>query len=72
MKDITVVFDTNAYRYLTYKSANNNLVISDFFEKEAVKNIDALANPFVMQELCAHLNNKNDPAYQNCREAIGI
>lgn len=66
------VFDTNAYRNLTFglsvedsKQAAQRLV-----GYETAAKTKALANPFVIWELIAHLDDTNDPAYTHCRNAI--
>jgi len=67
-----VVFDTNAYRVLTYgcsiaesKAKARNLADSEFFTKTK-----ALANPFVIWELISHLADTEDPAYNHCLNAL--
>lgn len=67
-----VVFDTNAYRVLTYgcsveesKAKARNLANS-----ESAAQTKALANPFVIWELISHLADTEDPAYSHCLNAL--
>lgn len=66
------IFDTNGYRELTY---NKNILeldveLADLVSREKSKNIQGLANPFVMLELTSHLANSTDLAYTNCLHSV--
>jgi hypothetical protein len=67
-----VLFDTNAYRVLIEGKKKDNIrkEIQEYREKEIKKNIQAMASPVVMTELCAYLADINDPAYSRCKMAI--
>lgn len=67
-----IVFDTNAYRVLTYglsleESRSKTLLLRQAEQKAG---IFALANPFVIWELVGHLGDKSDPAYHYCLNAL--
>jgi hypothetical protein len=67
-----VVFDTNAYRVLTYgltlENARARAVQLRDLERPAGET--ALANPLVVWELLTHLAESSDPAYANCLNAL--
>lgn len=67
-----VVFDTNAYRYFTAScdwEASKAKTIK-LREVEKAAGVMALANPFVIWELVAHLADENDPHYLFCLNAL--
>lgn len=66
------VFDTNVYRELTYDKSHNEStdLMKTIADLERSKNIQALANPYVMLELISHLADENDPAYHNCLSSV--
>jgi hypothetical protein len=67
-----VVFDTNAYRYLTegcdWETSKAKTIKLRDVEKAA--GVMALANPFVIWELIAHLADETDPHYSLCLNAL--
>ena len=67
-----VVFDTNAYRVLTYgltlKNARARAVQLRDLERGAGEM--ALESPLVVWELLTHLADSSDPAYANCLNAL--
>ena len=67
-----VIFDTNAYRYLTTDREYDEL--DGYMEKvkrrERENNIEALMSPTVAMELLAHVANRKDPIYNKCLKAI--
>ena len=67
-----VIFDTNAYRELTFgkDSSQINFKISELISNESKNGIQAFSNPFVMLELASHLADVNDKAYQNCKSSV--
>jgi hypothetical protein len=67
-----VVFDTNAYRYFTEScdwEASKAKTIK-LREVEKAAGVMALANPFVIWELIAHLADETDPHYHFCLNAL--
>lgn len=71
MKNVNVVFDTNAYRNLTF-----NLNVEESKErfneiklKEEECNITSLLNSVTLMELMTHLADKADASYENCKMA---
>ena len=71
MKDLSVVFDTNAYRNLCSRvSSSDRLTGNSLRESEQRRNISAFANPYVLMELASHLWDKSDPHYDQCRCAL--
>ena len=66
------IFDTNAYREYTYNKNISGLdaELADLVSIEKSKNIQSLANPFVMLELTSHLANTTDLAYKNCLHSV--
>ncbi len=67
-----VVFDTNAYRNLTFglTTEESRRIARKLADAEHAQGTKALANPFVIWELVSHLANSSDPAYQNCMNAV--
>jgi hypothetical protein len=67
-----VVFDTNAYRVLTYGCSLNEskAMARNLADAELAVKTKALANPFVIWELISHLADTEDPAYQHCLNAL--
>jgi hypothetical protein len=63
-----VIFDTNAYRELTFGLSLNDARNKSFQLRQLEVNSGhfALANPVVIWELVAHLADPTDPAYANC------
>lgn len=70
--DHIVVFDTNAYRNLTFglTTDESRRIARKLADAEHAQGTKALANPFVIWELVSHLANSSDPAYQNCMNSI--
>jgi hypothetical protein len=66
-----VIFDTNAYRNLVTGKTFEEIdgLISDIKAREAVNDIQTLLSPIVVQELLAHLADKNDSAFEKCLKA---
>lgn len=67
-----VTFDTNAYRELVYGKSDSEVVstLERLLWRERHNGVQALANPFVLLELAAHLSDSCDRAYHDCRAAI--
>lgn len=67
-----VVFDTNAYRNLTFglTTDESRKIARKLADAEFACGTKALVNPFVIWELVAHLANPGDPAYKNCMNAV--
>jgi hypothetical protein len=66
-----VVFDTNAYRDYCHKILPGSALKMEAIRTyESSRQIRALANPFVIMELAAHLTDDQDPDYANCRCAL--
>lgn len=67
-----VVFDTNAYRVLTYGCSldESKTMARNLADVELAMKTKALANPFVIWELISHLADAKDPAYQHCLNAL--
>lgn len=67
-----VIFDTNAYRYLStgreYDELDKYLEKVNHREKE--NGIETLISPIVAKELLAHVANRNDPSFDKCLRAI--
>lgn len=67
-----VVFDTNAYRYFTagcdWEASKAKTI--KLWEVEKATGVMALANPFVIWELIAHLSDVTDPHYLLCLNAL--
>jgi len=66
-----VIFDTNAYRYMSTGRSFEEL--DKFIEKvkyrELQNNIETLISPIVTKELLAHLADKSDPSFEKCLNA---
>lgn len=66
-----VIFDTNAYRYLTrgisFSDIDNYMV--DVKNRERENDIKALFSPIVAKELLAHIADVNDSAFDKCLRA---
>lgn len=67
-----VIFDTNAYRYLTQGKSFDQVekTIRKFKEKEAEKGIVALMNSIVVEELLAHVAEPSDSSHEICVNAL--
>jgi hypothetical protein len=67
-----VTFDTNAYRELVHGKSDSEVVstLEGLLCRERHRGVQALANPFVLLELAAHLSDNRDRAYQDCKVAI--
>ena len=67
-----VVFDTNAYRNLTFglTTDDSRKVARRLADEELASGTKALVNPFVIWELVAHLADSSDPAYENCMNSV--
>lgn len=67
-----VIFDTNAYRNLTFglSAEQAKAIARQLADAELAAGIKALVNPFVIWELVAHLADSNDPAYIYCMNAV--
>lgn len=67
-----VVFDTNAYRILTYGRSveESREVARRLADVELASGIKALANPFVIWELVSHLADPDDQAFVHCQNAL--
>lgn len=67
-----VIFDTNAYRYLTsdlsLTEARTQALRLRALERNA--GVFALASPIVIWELIGHLGDSSDPAYSRCLNAL--
>jgi hypothetical protein len=69
---LRVVFDTNAYRTLVHGLSVNDAenAIGQLRSREELAGIQAVASPYVMLELLAHLADRNDLAYADCLSAV--
>lgn len=67
-----MVFDTNAYRNLTFglTTDDSRKIARKLADTELSCGIKALANPFVIWELVAHLADSSDSAYENCMNSV--
>ncbi len=67
-----VVFDTNAYRNLTFglTSDDSRKTARVLADAELSCGTKALVNPFIIWELVSHLADSNDPAYENCMNSV--
>ena len=67
-----VIFDTNAYRYLSTGKSYEEIdkLIKKVKYREQKENIETLISPIVAKELLAHVANKNDPSFEKCLKAI--
>ena len=67
-----VIFDTNGYRNLTFglKTDQSRKIARELADAELARGTKALANPFVIWELVAHLADSDDPAYENCMNSL--
>ena len=67
-----VIFDTNAYRELTYdKTIDETILLIEAIRlKEVSKNMIAFASTIVWHELFSHLADPNDKAFDNCYRAL--
>lgn len=67
-----VIFDTNAYRNLTFGCSldESREKVLKLREKEQTSGVMALANPYVIWELIGHLADQKDPAYDYCMNAL--
>jgi len=74
MKNLSVIFDTNAYREFSYYFGGDFSEIVNNMEKlvyiERKKEIEAYISPPVLLELFSHLANPNDRAYKNCKYSV--
>lgn len=70
----SVIFDTNAYREITRDKDFDSCVdtINQLRYKESKQQINAFISPVVLMELFAHLADKNDPHYDNCKNASAM
>lgn len=66
-----IIFDTNAYRNLTVNRSFDECkkIIDRIVTQEAINNNLSFLSPIVLIELAAHLNDTNDKAYLNCKNA---
>lgn len=66
-----VIFDTNAYRYLTrgipFSDIDSCMV--DLKNRESANDIKALFSPIVAKELLAHIADESDSAFDKCLKA---
>jgi len=71
-KKFGIVFDTNAYRELTY--GKNTQQAKEYFQviykKEDIFGFQAFATPLVMLELLSKLADTNDPSYHYHKSAV--
>ena len=69
---LAVIFDTNAYRKLTYEKSiiEAKEIIEKLRFDEKKNNVKAFAYPFVMLELANHLSDEADKSFENCLSAI--
>lgn len=67
-----VIFDTNAYRNLTFGCSleDSRAKVLKLRKKEQDSGVMALANPFVIWELIGHLAEKKGPSYDYCMNAL--
>lgn len=66
-----VIFDTNAYRYLTRGISFSDIdaYMVDVKNREKANGIKALFSPIVAKELLAHIADVNDSAFDKCLRA---
>lgn len=71
MQNANIVFDTNAYRNLTFGLTEQET--KDLFDKvrtaEEAKSITSILSAVTLMELMAHLADSADPAYHHCKIA---
>ncbi len=67
-----VIFDTNAYRYLSSGKSFDEIdkLIKKVKYRESKNDIETLISPVVAKELLAHVANKKDPSFEKCLKAI--
>lgn len=67
-----VIFDTNAYRYLSTGRTFDEIdkLIEKVKYREQKNHIETLISPIVAKELLAHVANKKDPSFDKCLKAI--
>ena len=67
-----VIFDTNAYRHFVVGKDEQTVRqdMQQILSNEEARNIQAMANPFVCQELITHLSDANDPSYYMCLNGL--
>lgn len=67
-----VVFDTNAYRNLTFglSTDSSRKKARKLADTELSRGTKALANPFIIWELVSHLADPTDPAFENCMNSL--
>ena len=72
MQVTQVIFDTNAYRAITYKNTVSESIasIDKIRQKESLQNITAFASPIVRMELFCHLIDEKDEFFDNCHRAL--
>jgi hypothetical protein len=71
MQNVNVIFDTNAYRNLTFgltEQQTKNL-FDKVRAKETSKNITSILSTVTLMELLTHLADKTDPGYHHCKIA---
>lgn len=71
-KNRIAIFDTNAYRVLSYDLSLTETKdkTARIIECERNEHVLSLANPYVIWELLAHLADENDSAYEQCLNAL--
>jgi hypothetical protein len=69
-----IIFDTNAYRNLTVNKSFDECkkIMEKIVAQEAINNNLSFLSPIVLIELAAHLNDVNDKAYHNCKNAYAL
>ncbi|MEI6088997.1 MAG: hypothetical protein WCR42_00945 [bacterium] len=74
MQNLNIIFDTNAYRNLTFGLTEQQT--REIFDKvrseESLRNITSILSTVTLMELMTHLADKADPSYHHCKiAAIG-
>lgn len=72
MKKYLTIFDTNAYRNLTYGFTISDVqtIIKDIKRLENSNGYKAYSSPFVPVELGYHLCDHSDPGYEPCKVSL--
>lgn len=69
MENASVILDTNAYRYISYRLSQDETVyvLEQIKRLERENDIVSYAAHVVAAELLSHLYDEDDPHYKNCR-----
>ena len=71
MKNVSVIFDTNAYRDLCGTNPPlGGWNVATMVARESSRGITSYANPYVIMELASHLWDAKRPAFAECRAGL--